>query len=146
MSIWAIGCQWCGVLSVDCLLSVVCIYSHTVYFQMYLCPCLVSYYIFTSPSYYIARHDFNLTMLYLSNDLVSLLMLVADLLLYLLLFICVYYCTTTVMCLVFYLMWGQVVECVDINIFTCLMLLCPNNNKVSLVSCSPVLMVKVCSL
>ena len=81
------------------------------------------------PSFKIARCGFCLTTFSLSDDPASLFTLVNDMSLCLLPFICVIYCTAIVMYWQFHLKSWQVVECVDVNLFTWLMLLCSNNNS-----------------
>ena len=68
-----------------------------------------------------------------------LLILITNLSIYLWWFVYISYSSATFMCCQFYHRWWQVVGCVDVNMYTWLMLLCPNNKKVSLVSCLPVL-------
>ena len=104
------------------------------------CICVHFHVIPHPPSCIIARHGFCLTAsCYLMIMCLQLFIPVTDLSLFLCLCVHVSYCTDTVFATVtwwqFYLRWWQILWGSDINMSIWLMLLHPNNNKVSLLSC-----------
>ena len=140
VSMCVIGCYYhlvCYWVTIYCLW---CASMLILYNYRHICVTVWCTILSLHSPYNITRHGFCLTMLCLSDNYVFwFFMLVTDLSLYLLVFVCVSYCAITVACLQFYLRWWQVIGCVDMPMSTWLMLWCPNNNKDSPVSCLSVL-------
>ena len=119
-------CYW---LTVYCLW---CVSMCILYNYRYICVTVSCTIISLHPSYNIARYGFCSTVGCLSGWPVS---LHADTWQCINYFHCVNCSTATVMYWPPYLRWW----CVNVNVPTRLMVLCPNNNKVSLVSCLSIL-------
>ena len=68
VSLCTIGCCWHGVLLVDCLLFVVCVYADVIWLQVYLCHHTVYYYISTPFFLWHCKTWLLLIIWYLSHD------------------------------------------------------------------------------